>query len=856
MSEQTPTIVVAGDVTVDWLQWPASCLDEGLNWQLYDGVHWAAQPGGALLLADMLRRAGRVDVRAPKLDDLANASTGQVLHSLAELKRLPALAGDRKQGQVFRIAQFRGYAGPQQGQLQPLPIQEDDAEADLVVLDDAGNGFREAEAFWPASLLDKTASPLVLYKMSRPLLQGALWQRIRQTEPERLIIVINADHLREMGVNISRRLSWERTAKDFVWQMACNPILTQLANTRNLVVRFGLEGAIHYSSSSQGVRSCLYFDPAQIEGSYADCYPGHMQGFSDAFVAALAWTLVHPPQAEEGKEPVDPVEAGILAGLRASRRLLRLGYGPGPDLADFPSPTLLHQDFDQQTEFLAQTVVPNPTVPEPPDPDFWSILKDRQGMMLDDLAHDLVVEGTTEALQGVPVGKFGYLRTADRAEIEGLRSIRNLIDQYLSCPAQRPLSIAVFGAPGSGKSFAVTQVAGSISGEHPVKKLEFNLSQFRSLDDLAKAFHIVRDTALEGSIPLVFFDEFDAGFDGELGWLKYFLAPMQDGVFREGEINHPLGRAIFVFAGGTHSSFQEFAGLAQKNSREIKAEQQAAHRRFQDVKGPDFVSRLRGFVNILGPNPVNEEDATYLIRRAMLLRSLVERKAPQVLDSQGRVRIDKGLLRALLRVPAYHHGARSMEAILDMSMLAGKSRWEQAALPPAEQLALHVDAPLFVRLMLRDILLTGAREVLGRAVHEFYRRRQEGKRPSDDPAMQPWEALSEDLRESNRQQADHIPVKLRAIKCGYRPMAGSQPAAIDFSAGEIETMARLEHERWVVERRLAGWTHDPERNPERKTSPYLAPYDELPEDVKELDRQAVRTIPDILALAKFEVYRR
>jgi hypothetical protein len=36
-------------------------------------------------------------------------------------------------------------------------------------------------------------------------------------------------------------------------------------------------------------------------------------------------------------------------------------------------------------------------------------------------------------------------------------------------------------------------------------------------------------------ILLVFFDEFDSSFEVKLGWLKYFLAPMQDEVFREGD---------------------------------------------------------------------------------------------------------------------------------------------------------------------------------------------------------------------------------------------------------------------------------------------------------------------------------
>ena len=49
-------------------------------------------------------------------------------------------------------------------------------------------------------------------------------------------------------------------------------------------------------------------------------------------------------------------------------------------------------------------------------------------------------------------------------------------------------------------------------------------------------------------------------FQGKLGWLKYFLAPMQDGVFRVGDSIHPIGKAIFVFAGGTSSTYNQFCG--------------------------------------------------------------------------------------------------------------------------------------------------------------------------------------------------------------------------------------------------------------------------------------------------------
>jgi hypothetical protein len=161
-----------------------------------------------------------------------------------------------------------------------------------------------------------------------------------------------------------------------------------------------------------------------------------------------------------------------------------------------------------------------------------------------------------------------------------------------------------------------------------------------------------------------------------------------------------------------------------------------------------------------------------------VVRALVERNAPQLLDSQGRARIDEGVLRALLRVPAYRPGARSLQAILDMSALAGRKRWDQAALPSAEQLALHVDADLFTRLVLRGVLLAAARDPLGEAVHDTYRKNQAKEKSPDDPSMRPWSELAEDLKESNRQQADHILEKLRAIGYGIRPMAGEGPTAI------------------------------------------------------------------------------
>ncbi|MBI4870683.1 MAG: hypothetical protein HY814_03860 [Candidatus Riflebacteria bacterium] len=239
----------------------------------------------------------------------------------------------------------------------------------------------------------------------------------------------------------------------------------------------------------------------------------------------------------------------------------------------------------------------------------------------------------------------------------------------------------------------------------------------------------------------------------------------------------------------------------------------------------------------------------------MLLRSLLERKAKHLVRQDQTLGIDPGVLRAMLKVPRYTHGTRSMEAIIDMSMLAGRKTFEQAALPAPEQLQLHVDAKAFLRLVVRDVHLAAVREVLARANHEEYLQNQKDKKPPTDPSMQPWEELPESLKESNRSHAAHIPVKLALVSCDFSPVPpGREPVPFEFTAEEVELLARVEHDRWVAERLEAGWRPGP-RDPVQKTTPYLVGWDALTEEVREWDRQPVRALPKFLAKAGFEVYR-
>ena len=143
-------------------------------------------------------------------------------------------------------------------------------------------------------------------------------------------------------------------------------------------------------------------------------------------------------------------------------------------------------------------------------------------------------------------------------------------------------------------------------------------------------------------------------------------------------------------------------------------------------------------------------------------------------------------------------------------------------------------------------------DVMARALHEDYVSKL-GEAEKDypaNPSAAPWELLSEQLRESNRQAADHIPVKLRALGCHTARVGSGDPGELvsKFTTAEVEVLAKMEHRRWMAERFLAGWVPGP-KDIDRRISPYLVEWEELPtqpNDIPEYDRNAVRILPGVL----------
>jgi hypothetical protein len=159
--------------------------------------------------------------------------------------------------------------------------------------------------------------------------------------------------------------------------------------------------------------------------------------------------------------------------------------------------------------------------------------------------------------------------------------------------------------------------------------------------------------------------------------------------------------------------------------------------------------------------------------------------------------------------------------------------------------------------MIERIEVGHLREMLGRKIHEAYvkEREAEGDLQVGDPALASWGVLPEALRESNRMQADDIANKLRAIGYLLSPVSASHGPVVEFSEIQVEELAKMEHERWMTERLDAGWKLGP-RDTAKRRSPYLVPWEDLTEEIRERDRQPVRSYPQLVADANLAIVPR
>jgi hypothetical protein len=124
-------------------------------------------------------------------------------------------SSDSREKSVWRVAEFLGLDRSTDGAAAAWKhVVEDDPDARVVVLDDAGLGFRSQRELWPKAIVTAGKRPWIVLKMARPVARGDLWEHLHRNHVERLIVVMTVNDLRLTEVQISRELSWERTAQD------------------------------------------------------------------------------------------------------------------------------------------------------------------------------------------------------------------------------------------------------------------------------------------------------------------------------------------------------------------------------------------------------------------------------------------------------------------------------------------------------------------------------------------------------------------------------------------------------------------------------------------------------------------
>lgn len=134
------------------------------------------------------------------------------------------------------------------------------------------------------------------------------------------------------------------------------------------------------------------------------------------------------------------------------------------------------------------------------------------------------------------------------------------------------------------------------------------------------------------------------------------------------------------------------------------------------------------------------------------------------------------------------------------------------------------------------------REQLAHLLHKRYLEQLRSELRGKNPNAAEWENLSEDARDSNRLQADHIIRHLDVLGIEVRP-ADQGPATVKLNEGLVEQLARMEHGRWNLEKLKKGWKHGATRDDELRLHPLLCGWDELKEEAREANRVMARLIP-------------
>lgn len=522
-----------------------------------------------------------------------------------------------------------------------------------------------------------------------------------RTKCDKLIVLTNQRFLVAAGFALTDDCSWEQFTSSCV--EAIRPVVSKadseftkaFSTVDHLLIRNKTTAVVQFHKAASADAKLHYVIKPESQISAAS---GFLRGYNAIIGASVVAALA---QDGPGGDLDDCITTGIAQGLLRMNLFETRGFLDNHNSEPKANVSRGTEVFSLSAKVLEQSAsVCSVRVPSARN---WCVThaqieRIRQVRSKDEslaavariMGRLIVTQGESEAAleYKIPVTRFGKLTILDRSAYDEIWEIYAAMRNYLATfrRERRPLCLALFGKPGGGKSFAVKELAKSLKSEilPDENVLEVNVSQYRDPTDLAWVFRRVRDITLQGQMPLVFFDEFDATRGSELfGWQKTFLAPMQDGKFGAEPDEIVFQHGIFVFVGGVNHSFDIFSSRFRG-------------RDFIEAKGPDFGSRLVRYLNVLGivEDPASPDDLGYILRRAVLIRAALQKFQPAIFwdGLKGKAEIDVEVIDWLLSVPDFRHGVRSLEQIIRTCRLPTyRPRFHLAALPPDSQLEMHVD---------------------------------------------------------------------------------------------------------------------------------------------------------------------
>ncbi|GHU66154.1 hypothetical protein FACS1894184_03450 [Clostridia bacterium] len=590
----------------------------------------------------------------------------------------------------------------------------------------------------------------------------------------RCFILIDASLLRNAGSIITKQLSWERTVADLTKNLKYNPKLQHLLKSDGLLITFDEDAAVFIRSRSDENKATsirlaiLALAHGNSEGYLRSKYNRNMD---------YAFTLMAAATAKQFEVLLDDTEIpDIPRILRVAKHHIISGYSIKIMKEGF-SLNEAYNSFEPESYF-------NIPIVDQLCPDNWRIIDTHiKELPILSRAIEFIRKGIGD-IKSLPRFEIGEFITFDRNEIESYNNIYNIFLKYSHSIEQKPLSIAIYGTPGSGRSFGIKQIAQNV---FPIDKLEiaeYNESQFSDYADIESAFQFIREIKLDDKMPIVFFNSFGSK---ENNWLKHFSTPMQTGEFVDKRGKHKFGKCIFVFIEDINTN---------------------------TINDSVFISGLNAALNIASINPSERiskkedelidkdtsarkcNDRHYLLKRALVLHSFCE-------EDKEFFRIDDSVIWAMLRTSKYRYGVRSMRSLYEMYRIK-KDALAPAILPSKTQLSLYVeDSATFVNLVERKFHFNLLIDALAQRSNDHYIEIHGGKK---------WDELKEGDKESNRAQVRDIPSKLEFLGCDFDYKESPNLAVGLFSDKELFSLEKAEHGRWMDWKRVNGYTYGPTKD--------------------------------------------